>query len=93
MRRRWRFRGKRAAEKRERAARRRVQAHHGACIITMSQGVLVLLSRARSRASHLYCSDAASVAAYEQRATTCAGPTSLDHHRLLTETLWRKGIG
>ena len=70
------------------------ELYHGACIITTSHGVrLRSNARARSRCSQRYCSDAASVAAYEQSETTCAGPMSRDHHRLLTEPLCRNGIG
>ena len=49
----------------------------GACVYTMSHGVSLRLTLARSAASHLYCDDSTekvSLGMYDVSATKCAAP-------------------
>eukprot|EP00967_Tisochrysis_lutea_P050390 scaffold61986_cov35-Tisochrysis_lutea.AAC.1 len=59
----------------------------------MSQGVTDRSMVDRWRSSQRYCNEPERVSAYEQSETTCAGPTSTAHHKLVTDPDDSCGIG
>ena len=59
----------------------------------MSHGVLLRLTDAKSATSQSYWKEPLKVAAYEQRLTTCIGPTSLEYQSCEVEPDSRNGCG